>query len=111
MTGPAPERPTFYRPAKVAEMLHCSEWWVKEQARKRRIPYCWIGGSYLFTPEHLAEIVRLFEVRPAEKAAPASPVPSTPTRRPASDGGEPVLLRARTPRRARDAGRSKRFAA
>lgn len=43
----------FYRAADVAERLHCSVWWVKEQARRRRIPYCWIGGSYRFTDEHI----------------------------------------------------------
>jgi excisionase family DNA binding protein len=53
----------LYRPAEVAELLGCSEWWVKEQARKRRIPYSRIGGSYRFTAEHLAEIVRLHEVQ------------------------------------------------
>jgi hypothetical protein len=111
MTGPQPQQPTFYRPAEVARMLRCSEWWVKEQARKRRIPYCWIGGSYLFTPQHIGEIVRLFEVRPTDEATHASPVRGTPDRRFADDGGEPVLLRARTPRRARDAANSKPFAA
>ena len=47
MSTPAPP-PGYYRAAEVAEMLHCSEWWIKEQARKGRIPYSWIGGSYLF---------------------------------------------------------------
>jgi hypothetical protein len=63
--------PTLYRPAEIAKLLHCSEWWVKEQARKRRIPFSWIGGSYRFTEQHLAEIVRVFEVRPIGNATPA----------------------------------------
>ncbi|WP_433082730.1 helix-turn-helix domain-containing protein [Dactylosporangium sp. CA-052675] len=54
----------LHRPAEVAKILDCSEWWVKEQARRRRIPFAWIGGSYRFTDEHLAEIIRIFEVRP-----------------------------------------------
>ena len=39
--------------------------------RRRRIPFCWIGGSYLFTEEHVAAIVRLFEVAPTEVVGPA----------------------------------------
>ena len=43
-------------------MLRCSEWWIKEQARRRRIPFSWIGGSYLFTEDHEAfrELARNF---------------------------------------------------
>jgi hypothetical protein len=74
-TRPAPERPRGRRPTDgqtpqllkprdVAKALKCSEWWVKEQARKGRIPFSWIGGSYRFTHEHLQEIIRVFEHRP-----------------------------------------------
>ncbi len=94
----------FYRPAEVAQMLRCSEWWVKEQARRRRIPYSWIGGSYLFTPEHVAEIVRRFEVKPTDMGEPAPPAGRS-VRRSADEQTEPaVRLRARVPRRARSAG-------
>ena len=84
-------------------MLRCSEWWVKEQARRRRIPFCWIGGSYLFTDEHITEIIRLFEVRPVEGAAVAvigraRKATTEPHTAPA------VRLVARVPRRARAAG-------
>lgn len=65
----------LHRPADVAKLLACSEWWVKEQARQRRIPYAWIGGSYRFTDEHIAEIVRRFEVVPLTDTPAASPVP------------------------------------
>jgi hypothetical protein len=94
-------------------MLRCSEWWVKEQARRRRIPYCWIGGSYLFTQEHIAEIVRLFEVQPVEAQGSAGER-SAPRRRQdssRSDNQAPVRLVARTPRRAREAAASKTAAA
>jgi len=95
------EETAFHRPADVARMLRCSEWWVKEQARKRRIPYSWIGGSYLFTDEHVAEIIRLFEVRPTDDATP-TPVTKGTVRQSAGDEGEPVIrLSARIPRRAR----------
>jgi hypothetical protein len=105
MTGTAQTPSTYYRPADVALMFKCSEWWVKEQARKRRIPYSWIGGRYLFTDEHIVEIVRLFEVRPADTALPAGVV-RLPVR-PSSDAANassPTRLHARPPRRARGAG-------
>lgn len=102
MGQPAPAPGAFYRPAEVAAMLRCSEWWVKEQARNRRIPFCWIGGSYLFTAEHVAEIVHLFEIRPVE-AEPATQMP-LPRRGPAvREIEEPRQLRARAPRRVRGA--------
>ena len=103
MNGKVPASTTFYRPAEVAELLHCSEWWVKEQARRRRIPYCWIGGSYLFTEGHVAEIVRRHEIRPVDAQVPAPEQPPTHRRstveRPPAES--PVRLRARAPRRSR----------
>jgi hypothetical protein len=101
MTGTAPQPPTFYTPVEVAAMLHCSTWWVKEQARKRRIPFCWIGGSYRFTPEHIEEIARLFEVRPTvEPGQPATLTAGQVRRRPAvPDDGQAERLHARVPRR------------
>ena len=84
-------------------MLRCSEWWVKEQARRRRIPFCWIGGSYLFTEEHIAAILRLFEVQPDEpKSGPTARtirVAATP------DSDAATRLRARPPRRLSDRNR------
>jgi excisionase family DNA binding protein len=91
----------LYSPAEVAEQLGCSEWWVKEQARRRRIPFAWIGGSYRFTHEHLDEIIRIFEVRPTKEGAGTAPRRRAP--------GNPAnqttpLLRAKHPRRARRTG-------
>ena len=60
----------LHSPVEVAKALGCSEWWVKEQARRRRIPFTWIGGSYRFTAEHVREIIRVFEVRPNVDGAP-----------------------------------------
>jgi len=100
------ERPTasgvtFYRPADVAKQLRCSEWWIKEQARRGRIPFSWIGGSYLFTPEHIAEIVILFERRPTDPPVTGSR-PTTATRPHSKKPRQPQnRLTARTPRRAR----------
>ncbi|GIH03384.1 hypothetical protein Rhe02_14510 [Rhizocola hellebori] len=84
--------------ADVARMLGCSEWWVKEQARKRRIPYSFIGGSYRFTNGHVEEIVRLFERRPIESQEPAA----LPRQRSAQrESMATHRLTARTTRRAR----------
>jgi hypothetical protein len=102
MSGPASAPATFYRPAEVAAMLRCSEWWVKEQARNRRIPYAWIGGSYLFTVEHVAEIVHRFEVLPVDEPV-SAPAPRRDNGRGAGSDGPVTVLRARTPRRARNA--------
>jgi len=93
----------LHRPADVARMLQCSEWWVKEQARKRRIPFAWIGGSYRFTDEHVAEVIRLFEQRPdtdGDVPGSSSRVGSA-RKRPLLPSETPVSLRARVPRRAR----------
>ena len=102
MSGAGGAHAAYYRPAEVARMLRCSEWWVKEQARHRRIPFCWIGGSYLFTEAHVAEIVRLFEVQPVEAAA-SAPSAGRARREAASTRPRAAVLVARVPRRARTA--------
>jgi hypothetical protein len=91
---------TTYRPAEAAKILHCSQWWLKEQARKRRVPFSWIGGSYRFTSEHIAEIVHIFEVRP--DAGHFDSVSTNPARRAptVSRTTPPTQLIARKPRRA-----------
>ena len=102
MSGTAPAHTAYYRPAEVAAMLRCSEWWVKEQARRRRIPYSWIGGSYLFTEEHVSAIVRLFEVRPQDESPTVARRGSATSTTPRSGSGDSaVVLHARPPRRPR----------
>lgn len=102
MERPALAHPVLHRASDVARILGCSEWWVKEQARNRRIPYSFIGGSYRFTDEHVAAIIRTFEVLPAEDvAAPAQARSSADAT--AVEGGQVVQLRARPPRRMRSA--------
>jgi excisionase family DNA binding protein len=95
------ELPAFYRPVEVARLLRCSEWWVREQARRRRVPFIRVGGRYLFTAEHVAELVRRFEVRPIDE----SPAPAGPVVRPvvSPDNATQVRLTARVPRRMRSA--------
>jgi hypothetical protein len=102
MDRPTPARPVLHRATDVARLLDCSEWWVKEQARNRRIPYSWIGGSYRFTDQHIVEIVRRFEVLPTEDLA-SSAVASHKFGFSKEDGAQVVQLKARTPRRARNA--------
>ncbi|MEV6601361.1 helix-turn-helix domain-containing protein [Actinoplanes sp. NPDC051346] len=100
--------PEFYLPAEVAKILRCSEWWVKEQARRGRIPFCWIGGGYRFLPEHLGEIAQMFERRAAESPAAMSTGSarrkngSTASRR-SRIGTDSANLTAKVPPRARQA--------
>jgi hypothetical protein len=104
MTGTSRELPRLYTAAEVAEALRRSPWWVKDQARRRRIPHCLLGGSYLFTEEHVVAIVRVFEVQPIASADPA-PRTSVPVRPVVAEAGSsadgPVRLHARPPRRLR----------
>lgn len=101
-TGALATGMTFYRPDEVAKLLRCSEWWIKEQARRGRIPFSWIGGSYLFTSEHIADIVSLFERRPLDPATVTGSRLQQPAARSRSTASQPeVRLRARTPRRTR----------
>ncbi|MEO6090814.1 MAG: hypothetical protein ABIQ18_47700 [Umezawaea sp.] len=58
------ELPRLHTPEAVAEALGCSTWWLKDQARKRRVPFVKVAGAYRFTGDHLAEIIRSFEQRP-----------------------------------------------
>jgi hypothetical protein len=97
-----PALPPVYLPRDVATALHCSEWWVKEQARRGRIPFSKVGRSYRFTADHFAEIMRIFESRPAESAVTAAIAAAPVTRiRQAAPAtvNQAAPLRARTPRR------------
>lgn len=101
----------FYLPVEAAKILRCSEWWLKEQARNDRIPYCWIGGRYKFTPEHLKTIARKFErgiasgvVTDSGNAQPRrAPHRTRPPGQAARGTSEPAQLTARIPPRARRA--------
>jgi len=89
----------LHRPSEVAKMLRCSEWWVKEQARRRRIPFSWIGGSHLFTDEHVTEIIRIFE-SPPPNHDPSQSASGGSARGLSRKTSEPkVRLKARPPRR------------
>ncbi|WSX68243.1 helix-turn-helix domain-containing protein [Streptomyces sp. NBC_00932] len=95
--------PPSYSAAEVAASLGCSEWWVKEQARRRRIPFMKSGGSYRFTSDHVREIFHILEERPCS-AAGAIEKEAVPRRRlKAQPVGPVATLQARSPRRARNA--------
>ncbi|MEU2568775.1 helix-turn-helix domain-containing protein [Streptomyces althioticus] len=95
--------PLTYSPAEVAKALDCSEWWVKEQARRRRIPFIRSGSGYRFTRAHVDEIFLIFEERPEQPNIPRTAATSTRRRVPEQVEGPTVRLRARRPRRARSA--------
>lgn len=80
----------------AAALLHCTESWLKEKARRREIPHTLIGGRYGFTDEHIAEIIAQFERRP-EDSRPAA----APRRRIAGSSlpASAMTLQARRPRR------------
>ncbi|GGO55298.1 hypothetical protein GCM10012287_46250 [Streptomyces daqingensis] len=95
--------PPSYSAAEVATSLGCSEWWVKEQARRRRIPFMKSGGSYRFTTDHVREIFHILEERPRPAASPTESE-AVPHRRVQTQPMGPVVsLRARRPRRTRNA--------
>lgn len=95
-----PPLPAVYLPRDIAKALHCSEWWVKEQARRGRIPYSKPGGSYRFTAEHFVEIMRIFESRPAGSGGTTAPATARAPRRQTAPAAAPITrLKARTPRR------------
>lgn len=102
--------PRLFEAEEVAAALGCSGWWVKEQARRRRIPFIRSGGGYRFTEAHFAEILRLLEERPVvrqQQSNSASDSPPSGRRPRKAQQLEPaVRLRPRVPRRARQADQS-----
>jgi hypothetical protein len=88
--------PVVYDSDEAAALLRCRASWLKEKARRREIPFTMIGGSYRWTADHLAEIVRMGEQEPSAslRQAPRRLAPH------GADTGMPSL-RARAPRRAR----------
>jgi len=93
--------PPVYLPAEVAKALHCSEWWVKEQARKGRIPFSRVGGGYRFTAEHVEEILRRFEQRPVESDSSIRDAVAPARQQSHPSEAAAVQLAARPPRRTR----------
>jgi excisionase family DNA binding protein len=95
--------PKSYSAAEVAAALDCSEWWVKEQARRRRIPFLRSGSGYRFTRSHVEEIFHILEERPEPVNASQTSSTSTRPRTFVSFDAPAPQLRARRPRRMRNA--------
>ena len=53
----------------AAAILRVKPSWLERQAAARRIPFTMLGGSYRFTAEHLAAIVRQYEQQPVMASA------------------------------------------
>ncbi|PRH80032.1 DNA-binding protein [Streptomyces solincola] len=97
----SPALPRLHTAREVAEALGCSVWWVKERARRRLIPFTYVGGAYRFTAEHVVEIVRLHEEFPSRaprRPAPRLSAPVSIAREPGAASSGPALT-ARPPRR------------
>lgn len=94
--------PLLYTPEESSRLLNAEEIkpsWLKEQARRRKIPHCLVAGKYMFTAGHLVEIIQQFE-RPAVEDQEAMPA----LRRHAKSGDADLpRLTARPPRRGRAA--------
>lgn len=54
---------TTLTPEEVADALGASPWWVREQARRGRVPHLRFGrGKIRFLPEHVDVLVQLVTV-------------------------------------------------
>lgn len=95
--------PLTYSPAEVAEALDCSEWWVKEQARRRRIPFIRSGSGYRFTRTHVEEIFHILEERPDQTNTSENTATPIHRRSFVTFDVPAAQLRARRPRRTRNA--------
>jgi len=60
----------FFEPAEAAELMRCSEGWLRDGAAAGRFPHaCWGKGKIVFTSEHIAEIARISEILPRSRPA------------------------------------------
>ncbi|TDD01280.1 DNA-binding protein [Saccharopolyspora terrae] len=51
----------LYTKQEAAELLKVKVSWLERRCARRQVPFVMLSGQYRFTPEHLAEIVRLNE--------------------------------------------------
>lgn len=55
-------------PEEIAQILGTSPWWVREQARRGRVPHLRLGRQRIrFLPEQVDVILKLSTVGPVEK--------------------------------------------
>ncbi len=98
------ELPRLHTPQEIADSLGCSEWWVKDRARRREIPSTKVAGAYRFTAQQWAEIVETYAQRPESTPEPSVVAPRRRAQRPAQPANAVVPLQARPPRRRPKAG-------
>jgi excisionase family DNA binding protein len=91
---------TLHTAREAADLLRVRTSWLERQAAARRIPFTMLGGSYRFSDDHLAQIIRMFEKVPgADLPHPARRRhPTTPQDRPAGAPGAADRLGALRPR-------------
>jgi len=94
----AATQPNVYTLAEAAQLLKVRESWLERQAAARRIPFTMLAGSYRFTGDHLVQIVRMHEKKPAAETWPPAErgrpraIPGSPS---PMDGVTPLRARAR----------------
>jgi excisionase family DNA binding protein len=93
--------PVVHTVTEAASILRVKESWLKRQAAARKVPFTMLGGSYRFTAEHLAEIVRLNEETPASAPDAESGRPRRKRRITQSETASVSALRPRTVARPR----------
>jgi excisionase family DNA binding protein len=81
-------QPNVYTVPEAARLLRVRESWLEREAAARRIPFTMLAGSYRFTSDHLIQIVRMHEIKPAAEAAP--PVPADVRKRRTAQGKGPL---------------------
>ena len=91
------ETPVSYDAEEAGKILHRSANWMKTQARAGKIPFTRLGRKMVWTPQHLAEILRAGEQKPRPVLASRPPA----RRRAAADG--PAVLQARPQRQGKGA--------
>lgn len=76
----------------VADLLQVKASWIRARCEGREVPFTMLSGSYRFTPEHVEQIIALYEEKPAGRRRP-TPRPATPS--------NVVSLEPKTPARLR----------
>ncbi|MFJ9889843.1 hypothetical protein ACIQRW_28865 [Streptomyces sp. NPDC091287] len=87
--------PSLHTPEDVAESLHVSAWWVREQARKGHVHAVKVAGAWRFTDAQYQELLELHTTTPVPAVADVIPRRQRRTEQPAE-----LRLVARLPKRA-----------
>lgn len=57
--------PRLHTKEEAAAILRVKASWLERRAAAREIPFALMSGTYLFTDDHLAQIIALHEQRPS----------------------------------------------